>query len=268
MAALVACSTAPYEAFPIECALQGISKAGFKDVVVGPAHAGSSTVGLGPGGASALAEGLWRAGVKLFALAPELAPTDDETEAAIKSLLERAKELSAKQLWVAGPDPFDESGEPRPDSDWERDVREFAARFVRLSAEAQKLGIELALVTQARLSGCAEDVARLQPLVGDALRLAYNPGLVSYYSGTNPRRDIEAVLPHVRALCLRDHKGARGEPEFPQLGGGDVDYFGIRELFAGGAVPPVVVEHLNGSSPEELDRSAAAAYRFASMLFR
>lgn len=271
MGTILACSTVPYEAHPLERALSGIAGAGFRNVLVGPAHAGLPVLDLAGGrsGASRLGEALKRSGLAALALAPELPLVDDDSEEALGVVLELAKSIGARQVWLSGPEAFGQSGELKPEAEWRRELREFASRMGRLGAKAGSMGLELLLQTEPRVSGCAADLEALLELVGGSPALAYNPGLVSYYSGANPLRDLEAVRARIGALCLRDHKGAQGEAEFPALGAGDVDYLAIRDLLAArGPLPPVVVEHLPGSSPEELDRSAAAAFRFASMLFR
>jgi len=115
---------------------------------------------------------------------------------------------------------------------------------------------------------------RGMPCVAAGIGLAYNPGLVSYYTGVNPVRDIQYVAPRLKCLCVRDHSGAVGEAVFPRLGGGDVDYMAILAALTGlGFSGPVVVEHLGiepapDRSPDELDGAAKAAFRFLDMVLR
>ncbi|MHC4503824.1 MAG: sugar phosphate isomerase/epimerase family protein [Planctomycetota bacterium] len=221
-------------------------------------------------GVHLLKAALEKAGLTAVALWPELSPVDPDTAEALGTVLEQAKAIGAAQVWISGPEAFDEGGELRPDEEWEKDVAAFASNAGALSARAKELGLALAVPTEARLAGCAADMEKLFSATLDAeVKLAYNPGLVSYFTGVNPKRDLESVLDRVGALCVRDHSGAVGEANFPPAGGGEVDYIEILTMLKGrGFAGPVVVEHLPDGTPEELDDSAKRAARFLGMVLK
>jgi sugar phosphate isomerase/epimerase len=268
----LACATVPFEAVSLERALSGISSAGFHHVVVGPAHEGRPVLDLAAGaeGGSALRAELDASGLRAVAVAPELDPVDDANLEALGVVLEQAKSIGAGEVWITGPEAFDENGEKlRDDAEWNAAFNEFVSRLKSLAARAHDLGVGLTVPTQALLSSCGADIEKLFAELDDeaGIHVGYNPGLVSYFSGINPVRDLESVAARVKTLCVRDHRGAIGEPTFPLVGGGDVDYFGVfGVLKQRGFAGTVVAEHLPGTSPEELDASARAANRFLSMM--
>jgi sugar phosphate isomerase/epimerase len=267
----LACSTTSYEGVPIERALSGIAAAGFTHVVVGPAHGEKPVLELDAGedGAAGLAAAAEKAGLKVLSLAPELAPLDDQSVDALATVLAQAAKLGASRVWVCGPDAFDEAGAPKDDAQWAREFDGFVPRLKDLAAKARELGVSLEVTTQPRLSGCNAELEKLYAAIGDlsSVAIAYNPGLVSYFTGINPVRDLEGSAARVGALCLRDHKGAIGEPTFPSLGGGDIDWFKVFEILAAREFAgAVIAEHLPGVSAEELDASAKTVHRFLTMM--
>ena len=85
--------------------------------------------------------------------------------------------------------------------------------------------------------------------------------------------DLPDLAPHVRAVCIKDHKGGRAEPDFPVPGSGQIDHEAMfRTLFDAGFNGPMSVELLHGrergGSPESVDERAAAAYRYLSGLLQ
>jgi len=268
----LACSTVPYESVPLERALGGIAGAGFTCAVVGPAHEEKPVLDIASGaeGASGLKSALEKAGLAAVALWPQLAPVDEDTTEALGTVLDQAKAIGAAQVWISGPEAFDDGGNVRPDEEWEKDVAAFTSNAGALSARAKELGVALAVPTGARLTGCAADTDTLFSSTGVAdVKLAYNPGLVSSFPGVNPKRDLACVLDRIGALCVRDHSGAVGEANFPPAGGGEVDYIEILTILKEhGFAGPVVVEHLPGGTPEELDDSAKQAARFLGMVLK
>jgi sugar phosphate isomerase/epimerase len=268
-------STVAYEGVALERALEGVKAAGFGSVVVGPSHEGRPTLDLAAGadGASSLAAALSGRGLEVHAIWPELSPAEDDVAEALGTVVAQAKALGAGEVWISGPAAFEDDGRPRREDDWRRDVDAFARNVRTLAARAAGAGVGLVLPTEPRIAGCGAEAEALLGMLGGEgappFRLAYNPGLVSYYTGVNPVRDAAALAGRVADLCVRDHSGVPGEADFPPVGAGQVDYIGVLDaLVAGGFAGAVVLEHVAGSSPEELDRAAAAAFRFLAMLVK
>ena len=58
-----------------------------------------------------------------------------------------------------------------------------------------------------------------------------------------PDPDLPDLAPDVKAVCIKDHKGRRGEPNFPLPGNGQIDHEEMfRSLFQAGFNGPVALE--------------------------
>ena len=66
--------------------------------------------------------------------------------------------------------------------------------------------------------------------------------------GIHPDPDLPDLAPHVRAVCVKDHRGLRAEGNFPVPGTGQVDHdLLFRTLFAAGFRGPISVERVDGT---------------------
>jgi sugar phosphate isomerase/epimerase len=82
------------------------------------------------------------------------------------------------------------------------------------------------------------------------------------------------VAPAVKAVCIKDHLGLRGDENFPIPGQGNVDHEALfRTLFAAGFDGPLAIERLDGKDgfrsnapPDVVDRRISAAYQFLAPL--
>jgi sugar phosphate isomerase/epimerase len=119
----------------------------------------------------------------------------------------------------------------------------------------------------ATAKSCMEVVKRVP---SERLKICWDAGNVSFYEGIYPDPDLPDLAPHVKAVCIKDHKGGRGEPDFPVPGSGQIDHeLMFRTLFAAGFSGPMVIERLEGRSsgrlaPPETDERIAAAYQYLS----
>lgn len=269
----LSCLTSLYETEPLGRALEGIASAGFKSVALGPSHEGKAVLdpSAGPEGAGTLKAEIERRGLSVRVLRTDLAPLGEASSGVLLDLLEGAGALGAAQLWISGPPAFDDDGEPRADGDWAGDLEAFVEQLEPLVERAAGAGLSILLPTEPRVSGCAAEVETFFSTDGvpAGLGLAYSPGLVSYFTGANPLRDIRSVLPRVKTLCVRDHRGAVGEQNFPMPGGGDIDFIALFDILRGANFSgEVVLEHVPGESPEEMDKSLNKAFKFLEMLTR
>ena len=110
-------------------------------------------------------------------------------------------------------------------------------------------------------------------IVSPRFQICWDAGNVSFYEGIWPDPDLPDLVPHVKAVCLKDHKGGRGEANFPPPGQGQIDHAEMfRTLFAGGFSGPLAVERVDGTDraaemPAELiDQRLATAYQFLAPL--
>ena len=101
-----------------------------------------------------------------------------------------------------------------------------------------------------------------------AVTISYDPGNVSFYEGVDPAGDLPVIADSVSSICVKDHVGARGNADFPNPGGGDVDWRAIvAALDAAGFEGPATVEKLVGDGIDELNSSAAESSSFLKGLF-
>jgi sugar phosphate isomerase/epimerase len=97
----------------------------------------------------------------------------------------------------------------------------------------------------AHAKACMEVVKRLP---SERLKICWDAGNVSFYEGIFPDPDLPDLAPHVRAVCVKDHQGRRGEGNFPVPGSGQIDHEEMfRILFQGGFRGPIALERAEGT---------------------
>jgi sugar phosphate isomerase/epimerase len=107
----------------------------------------------------------------------------------------------------------------------------------------------------------------VQRLKSPYLKVAWDAGNVSFYEGIYPDPDLPDLAPEVKAVCIKDHLGLRGDANFPVPGQGQIDHEQMfRTLFAAGFNGPLAIERVDGRSekkltPEVVDERLAAAHR-------
>jgi sugar phosphate isomerase/epimerase len=105
-------------------------------------------------------------------------------------------------------------------------------------------------------------------IVSPRLKITWDAGNVSFYEGVHPDPDLPDLAPQVKAVCIKDHLGLRGDANFPVPGQGQVDHeLMFRTLFSAGFNGPMAVERVDGRdggklSPEVVDERLAAANRY------
>ena len=94
----------------------------------------------------------------------------------------------------------------------------------------------------ATAKACIEVTRRI---VSDRLQICWDAGNVSFYEGIHPDPDLPDLAPRVRAVCIKDHLGLRGDANFPVPGQGQVDHeLMFRTLFAAGFSGPLALERV------------------------
>ena len=100
------------------------------------------------------------------------------------------------------------------------------------------------------------------------LKIAWDAGNISYYEGVYPDPDLPDLAPQVRAVCIKDHLGLRGDGNFPVPGQGNVDHeLMFRTLFAAGFNGPLAIERVDGRdsnkvAPDVVDQRLTAANKY------
>ena len=268
------CMTSVYGRQPMTRALEGIRKAGFRYIGPGRSHPDL------PFSAAAGAD--VRAQLKrLFAdygLRPIMSlggfggePHRPGGLDKYLAELDLCKEFDIPVMVGGGPWYYDKFPTvPKRARDWEPEVAQFYAAMEKAVRHAESVGIAIALKPHTGITATARlcmDVVKRIP--SERFQICWDAGNVSFYEGIYPDPDLPDLAPHVKAVCIKDHKGGRAEANFPVPGTGQVDHeLMFRTLFAAGFNGPMSVERVDGRdnvaklAPEVIDERIAAAYRY------
>jgi sugar phosphate isomerase/epimerase len=159
---------------------------------------------------------------------------------------------------------------PKRARDWEKEVEAFYSAMEKPVRHAESIGITITLKPHTGITATAKaSLEVVKRIVSDRLKICWDAGNVSYYEGIHPDPDLPDVAPHVKAVCVKDHLGLRGDGNFPPPGEGQVDHdLMFRTLYGAGFGGPVAVERVDGRDdavkmdPQVIDLRIAAARRF------
>lgn len=261
--------TLPYLAFPFERALQGISAAGYRYVAFGLPHAGRPVPNeWDPGEADSIRRLLERYGLTpvMLVSTEQLAPGQPIERAVAR--LSLAKALGIGELLSLGTWGYREyPDDPYPEEEMDERNRAFAEKFAAVAREAERLGVTVTLKPHTGNTATAVRLKRTLEQIGShAVKASYDPGNVRYYEGIDPLSDFPLIAPDTVSVVAKDHRGGRGNVDFPPPGEGDVDFARLIEAlkksdFSG----PLVVERVDvpdaGPSPgaERIDEAVSVA---------
>ncbi|HEX2186529.1 MAG TPA: sugar phosphate isomerase/epimerase family protein [Chloroflexota bacterium] len=257
--------TLPYRAYPFERALDGIAGAGFRHVGIWNDHAGSQVIPA-DGGDGAIAAA--RRAIEARGLQPQVTfrfpsgagdPVSD-----MRRTIEVASALGARFVLSSGPSPYAGRtfGERKRDMLFRREAEAYFAMLRQIAPDAERAGITVVLKPHMGVTGTGEDLADIVDLIDHpAVRICYDAGNIAYYEGLKPEDDLTTCAHYVRAVCIKDHRGARAVADFPIPGEGDIDHASLfRTLLAAGFAGPCLVERIDGQpSAEAMDAALARA---------
>jgi len=275
----LSCQTLPYRAFPLPRALRGISKAGYKYVMLYQTHADKAvfTPALSAADRSELRKMLADHGLTVHMSFVGLG-VDLKTEkgqAAYKQELDFFREFDIRTLVGIGPWYFRQfPDEPRPAAEWEQECNAFYKGLEQVIPHAEQLGITITLKPHTGITATAKACLQVvKRIVSDNLKICWDAGNVSYLEGICPDPDFPALAPHVRAVCIKDHRGPRANADFPVPGQGNVDHdLMFKILFGAGFHGPLSLERVDGTmnamkmDAELIDQRIREAYAFLQPL--
>jgi sugar phosphate isomerase/epimerase len=159
---------------------------------------------------------------------------------------------------------------PKRAKEWEPEVAGFYLGLERVVRHAEQIGMTITLKPHtgitATAKACLEVVARIP---SERLKICWDAGNVSFYEGIYPDPDLPDLTPHVRAVCIKDHRGGRAEANFPVPGEGQIEHKAMfRTLLAGGFRGPIALERVDGRDDasampaDVIDERIQAAGRF------
>ncbi len=266
----IACQTLPYSELSLERAIDGIASAGYKYGALGTTHAGKPALDIeaGPAAAVAVKDQFEKKGLRLvmmFAMTNGLDPGGPDK---FKRRIDQAKAAGVPFLLSMGTWGYAKWPDQKhaPDK-WAEMNKQFVEVIKPIGEYAAKAGVMIVLKPH---TGNTETGAACLKLMKEiacpAVQVCYDAGNVHFYEGVDPHEDIKVIRDYVRALCIKDHRGARANPVFPCPGDGDVDHRRLLRPLLGLAWDiPLAVERFEDGrqkkemSPELIDSLARQA---------
>ncbi len=269
------CQTLPYAAHPLQRALEGIRKAGYKYVMPYSTHAKQPvfTPALTPAARAELKRRFADAGLEpfmCFVLGADVTKPDGLER--YMAELDLAADFGIRTVIGTGPWYYTKwPNIPKRQRDWQRETDAFYAGLERAVRHAEKVNITITLKPHTGITANAATCMQvLKRLPSERLKICWDAGNVSFYEGIWPDPDLPDLAPNVKAVCIKDHRGLRGEANFPTPGDGQgqIDHAQMfKTLFAGGFSGPLALERVDGTNrasempPELIDERIAAARR-------
>lgn len=250
---LLGCFTRPFADFTLAEALAGIAEAGFtyaglmtshQKVPSLPSAGGSQSVGE----IKQLAES---AGVTLTSIILGRPASLDEG----KRWVEDCQALGISHMIIINPWPYSQGLDVRrPEAELRPEEEAYFRLMHDLAEYAEPRRVGLAVKPH---TGCTatskEERQTLQAIGHKNVGVYYDPGNVSFYEGVRPEEDLPKIVDRVIGMCVKDHQGARANPNFPVPGSGQVDWKRIfQTLRDGGVSGPCLLENFTAKSPEEV----------------
>lgn len=255
--------TLPYLKWPLDRALEGIARAGFRHVGIRPGHADGPLL---PDRPTADDYRNLRARFARHGLTPALMFARREPGDPVENLrrdVDTIAELGIPFLLVVPVSPAPKFPGERPagarpgEMAWFTRVEAWFRTIEPAARRAERRGVTIALKPHGGIAGTGEDLAAIVERIGSpAVRVCYDPGNVAYYEGVRPEPDLPGVADLVRAVCIKDHRGGQAVVDFPTPGDGDIDHVAIfRALRAANFAGPCLIERIDGlETPEDADR--------------
>lgn len=269
-----------YASLPLDDALTRIRKAGFRYVSLGRRHAGETVYApdLPKPDRKRMLRRIRDLGVEPFMSLGGFAGAPETEEGLTRYLaqLDLCADFEIPVMVGAGPWYYSKFPNiPKRELDWQQEVSRFYKGLEKAVRHAESIHVTIALKPHtgitARARDCMEVVKRV---VSPNLKICWDAGNISYYEGIYPDPDLPDLAPNVKAICLKDHKGLRGDDNFPVMGQGNIDHEQMfRILFKAGFSGPMAIERLDGRDGGNnkvphavMDERLAAAYNYLAPL--
>ena len=209
------------------------------------------------------------AGLRPSVLFGRVCPLDDEAVAKFKVRIDQAAELGVDEVLSIAPWPYSKGIDvKRPEDEWNEEVERFYRHLAPVAKHAEQVGMMIAYKPHTGLTATAAECKQLvERAASPCVKISYDPGNVSFYEGVDPAADVPTIAAETVSVCVKDHVGERGNPDFPNPGKGDVDFESVfRTLNEHGFTGPATVEKLVGTELDELGASAAECVEFLNGL--
>lgn len=276
----LACGTLSYRQESLERALKGIARAGFPAVEIGCVCGYCEHVQpekMGEAGMDALGEQIRRHGLQIASIAghvdlacPLLGKGPEVAAEGFRKLRGRIDLAARLGIGVVNTGVgVAEEGE---------DLDGFLVEMRKLLDDAGEKGVKIGIESHAGVSETAVASLEFCRLVDHpSMGINHDAGNVRFYTGQDPVADLESVIDEIGEwlvhVHIKDHRGGKGDWDFPPLGEGDLDLEALAALYRriGFAGPYSLEIEFKGPdsqdpTPEIIDRGVADSYRFMKNL--
>jgi len=263
----IACMTLPYSQFPLQRALEGIARSGFKYVALGTRHLESpgrqvAVLDMEAKPAEATKVGdrcrdLGMTPVLMFSTVYVEAPDGLDAH---KKKIEQAAAAGIPQLLTFG---HTEGGKLDV---WVKNLK-------ILGPLARSAGVTVVIKQHGGETGTGEACAKIVREVADAgVWMNYDAGNVMDYLDVDPLPDIRKCVAEIRSFCIKDHRNfPKDEDCGPGLG--EIDHYRLLSPVAfTGLNMPLACENISAPvlprprNPEGVDALARRAREFLELV--
>ena len=275
MKLIQACSTLPYTCFDFERALEGIAKAGFTHIGIWLYHAEKTVFSaeMTPAEMKTLARVMAAYNLKPYLTSMGLSASLD-TEEGVRRCereIELAGILGAPYVLGLGAYAYEHfPDKPLPADIFRQKDRNFVVAMSRLAKHAEQHQITILIKPHTGNTATAREcIQTLKRISHPRVKIAYDGGNVRYYEGINPVEDVIPVAGQSECIIVKDHRGARANPEFPTPGDGEIDYAVLyRNARQHGFAGPLMVEVVRpeGESAEAVDVQIQKAKHYLDLI--
>lgn len=183
----------------------------------------------------------------------------DDGLAGVLTMLDNAARL--------GVDTFDMGSfgfEGKTDEQIAAEEKLFVERIRVAGDRAGELGMNICLETHGGFTGDTDNCLHAMAVIAHPhVKLAYDPANFLFYEGKLPEDRLELLIPHIGHTHLKDHLGAKDNPDFPLVGHGQTNYpLILPALWAGGYRGAYTLERAPGDDNAARAASLAEAYQF------
>ncbi len=263
---MVIATTDSYKFLPLERALQGLSRNGFRQIEL--LAASEWTPHFDPSSASEsdhrrLQEALDRHGLSIASLSGH---SNLSTEAGMGKFMDRLEFACSHGVQIVNTGVGDLSTEELR--------RSFRRNIRRIAAVATEKKITVALEPHGDWAPSGKALVKLIHEIGsDSIRINYDTANVVFYSGEKPEADIVPAAPFIAHVHLKDKIGGKKEWNFPGLGKGEIDFPSILDtLEQSGYSGPFSIEieltHETERNPELIDQAFRGSLQYLRSLKR
>jgi sugar phosphate isomerase/epimerase len=221
------CLTWQYHELPFERALEGIAQAGFRYVAFGLPHGKVGHPIENDERSIAETEALlakYKLQPAMLSANAQFKP-DQPVERAVQ-WLNMAKRFGIGEVLSTGTWGYRTfPAEPLAEEEMEAADQRFVEHYRQIADEAAKLDIKLSLKPHTGNTATAGVLLKtLQRINRLNLGGSYDPGNVHYYEGVDAGKDFPQMASRTHSLLIKDHRGGKGNRDFPLPGTGDVDF--------------------------------------------